>query len=61
MQFESATEQLGAAVQQLRDTLSVQEQDWQRAFHKLTTELDCKVGGAQSGSAEPWFRLTVVS
>lgn len=46
LQSQSATEQLSAAVQQLRDQLSVQEQDWQRAVHKLTAELDRKVGGA---------------
>lgn len=54
VQFQSSMEQLGAAVQQLQEQLSVQEQDWQQAFNKLSAELDCKVGGAWRGtSAEP--------
>ncbi|XP_075897576.1 glutamine-rich protein 2-like isoform X2 [Nelusetta ayraudi] len=47
LQSQSATEQLSAAVQQLRDQLSVQEQDWQRAVHKLTAELDCKLSSTE--------------
>lgn len=49
VQFESATEQLGATIRQLLDKVSVQEQDWHRAVRKLSTEMDCKVSGTGRG------------
>lgn len=49
VQFESATEQLGTMIRQLLDKVSVQEQDWHRVVRKLSTEMDCKVRGAQRG------------
>lgn len=48
VQFESVTEQLNNMFHQLLNRMSGQEQDWHKAIHKLSAEMDCKVNTCQT-------------